>query len=93
MIDKYRIIMREIFSYIDNAIELHKDTITITREVVSKYPTYIAFTSVDVSMQHELVEQLVEQSRYYKNKYSKDTSFSNKKKDISDEAIDTSQLI
>ena len=67
MLTKYKPLMREIFAYIGNRLELHMDTMTISREVVAKYPTYITFTQVPPSMQLELVEQLVEQHKYILN--------------------------
>ena len=66
MIKKYEKINRDIFSYIENRISLNADALTIAREVVSKFPTWIIFTKIEPEMQLEMIEQLVKQSLWIK---------------------------
>jgi len=64
MILKYEKLNKDIFSYIENRIALNRDVMTISREVISKFPTWIIFTKVEPSMQLEIAEQLVKQAIY-----------------------------
>ena len=64
MILKYEKLNKDIFSYIENRIALNRDVMTISREVISKFPTWIILTNVEASMQLDIAEQLVKQAIY-----------------------------
>jgi len=59
MIPKLRPLQKQIFAYIDNAVELDMDIKDIVKEVAIRFPTYYIFHKVNPEMQLELIEQLV----------------------------------
>ena len=81
MIKKYEKLNRDIFNYIENRIALNLNVMTISREVIEKFPTWIIFTKVEPEMQLEIIEQLVKQSFWInQNRPSLNTSLDNLEK-------------
>lgn len=63
MIEKYQYMMDDVFAYMFNSIQVTEDDKQIAKEVLEKFPTYVAYFKCDSEMIFEFLYQTVRSMR------------------------------
>lgn len=68
MIPKYIPLLKTVFSYISNRLEVEVAREILASEIVNKFPTYVLFHDINKEMQLAVAETLILQAEYYKKR-------------------------